>query len=220
MKKILSSVLAICLALALSVTAFAADGSVQLSPVVEANPSVSDNSGTLGKYVYTATDADGVPVEARFDTTTSFDSELADQGASGVAGVYAISVSKTSGPITIDVYVADPGKAKMVLVRDDWEVLDGASLKVNGHRATFTADAAIINQYTYFALVESFDTVTVDQATEGGEGQGDDVNVGDTETTDTTPETTEPESNPTTGVALAVVPMMVAAAAVVVSKKR
>ena len=218
MKKILSSVLAICLALALSVTAFAAEGSVQLSPVVEANPSVSDNSGTLGKYVYTATDADGVPVEARIDTTTSFDSELADQGASGVAGVYAISVSKTSGPITIDVYVADPGKAKMVLVRDDWEVLDGASLKVNGHRATFTADAAIINQYTYFALVESFDTVTVDQATEGGEGQGDDVNVGDTETTEPAPETTE--KNPTTGVALAVVPMMVAAAAVVVSKKR
>ena len=220
MKKILSSALAICLALVLSVTAFAAEGSVQLSPTVPTDPSVNENSASLGKYVYSAVDADGVPVEARIDTTTSFDSELADQGASGVAGVYSITVSKTSGPVTIDVYVANPEKAKVVLVRDDWEVLEGAELKVSGNRATFTADAAVINQYHYFALVESFDTVTVDEATEGSEGDGDDVNVGDTETTDTTPETTETEKNPTTGVALAVVPMMVAAAAVVVSKKR
>ena len=222
MKKILSSVLAICLALALSVTAFAVEGSPELSPTLPtpSTPAPSAPGASIGKYVATATDANGAPIEAHIDTTTAYDSELAEQGASGIAGVYAITVSATSGPVTIDVYVADPGKAKIVLVRDEWEVLEGAELKVSGNRATFTADASVINQYHYFALVESYDTVTVDQATEGGEGEGDDVNVGDTETTDTTPETTEPESNPTTGVALAVVPMMVAAAAVVVSKKR
>lgn len=45
------------------------------------------------------------------------------------------------------------------------------------------------------------------------EVEGDNVNVSDNEPA------TQPEKNPTTGVALAVVPMMVAAAAAVVAKK-
>ncbi len=69
------------------------------------------------------------------------------------------------------------------------------------------------------ALMMVVSMFTVAVFAEGGEGQGDDVNVGDTEGEDVNVGDTEPEKNPTTGVALAVVPMMVAAAAAVVSKK-
>lgn len=102
----------------------------------------------------------------------------------------------------------------------------------NGNKIIYAADGAAFTGISkdfgakatnvYLNIVETAEpkeTETVDQATEGGEGEGDNVDVGDTEGKDVNVGDTEPEQNPTTGVALAVVPMLVAAAAAVVCKK-
>ena len=100
----------------------------------------------------------------------------------------------------------------------------------------FTVPAETVRQWKYFAIVKSFNTVDVEVPGQGtdqdgeNEGEGDEMSAGDTDTDTpeegdtTTPEPEEttpaPEQNPPTGVVLAVVPMVVAAAAIVISKKR
>lgn len=221
MKKILAIVLAVCLTLALTCTAFA-DKSPTLndySPVLDPWGGVSSGNEAISKLTYSATDANGSPVMVAIAFVTA-GAEYDEIAAYGVKGMYCINVlSAVSGPITIDVYCKGASSSSKVIVRDAWELLEGANLKVSGDRVTFTADAEMINKYNYFAVVDNFEAVDVDTPTEPGDNGedvegGDDVNVNDT---DNTP---APEKNPGTGVALAVVPMMVAAAAIVASKKR
>lgn len=218
MKKILAFVLALCLTLALTCTAFA-KGSPTVKPF---NPSPSLNAGggassnSTSKFTYSATDASGAPVMITSVAIT--EGAIYDEvSAFGAKGVFNISVlSATTGPITINVYCKGASNNSKVIVRDAWELLEGANLKVSGDRVTFTADAETINKWHYFAVVDNFEAVPVDTPTEAGDNtedvEGDSVNVGDN--------TPAPEKNPTTGVALAVVPMIVAAAAIVASKKR
>lgn len=231
MKKILALVLALCLTLALTCTAFA-DKSPTLdpspsipgdkSPTINNNPTVEPwggvSSGVVDKFTYSATDANGAPVMISVVAATAGD--IYDEvSAFGAKGVFNISVlSASTGPITINVYCKGASNNSKVIVRDAWELLEGANLKVSGDRVTFTADAETINKWHYFAVVDNFEAVPVDTPTEAGDNtedvEGDSVNVGDN-----TP-APAPEKNPTTGVALAVVPMIVAAAAIVASKKR
>lgn len=218
MKKILALVLALCLTLALTCTAFA-DKSPTVDPspfVPNVNPNAGVSSGTTSKLTYSATDANGAPVMITSVAIT--EGEVYDEvKAFGVKGVFNLSVlSAVTGPITINVYCKGASNNSKVIVRDAWELLEGANLKVSGDRVTFTADAETINKWHYFAVVDNFEAVPVDTPTEAGDNtedvEGDSVNVGDN--------TPAPEKNPTTGVALAVVPMIVAAAAIVASKKR
>lgn len=227
MKKILALVLALCLTMALTCTAFA-DKSPTLdpSPVVDPSPDLHPNASANGsapasvaKFTYSATDANGVRVAMVLNRVES-GAEYDEVKAYGVKGVFNINIlSNTTGPVTIDVYCPGASNSSKVIVRDDWELLEGASLKVNGDRISFTADAEVINKWHYFAVVDNFDAVKVDTPMEGGDNgedvEGDTTNVNDNENNET-----KPEKNPTTGVVLAVVPMMVAAAAIIASKKR
>lgn len=226
MKKILALVLALCLTLALTCTAFA-DKSPTLDPspsidpspfVPNVNPNGGVSSGATSKFTYSATDANGAPVMITMVAVT--EGAIYDEVAAfGVKGVFNLSVlSAVTGPITINVYCPGASSNSKVIVRDAWELLEGANLKASGDRVTFTADAETINEWHYFAIVDNFEAVAVDTPTEAGDNtedvEGDNVNVDDN-----TP-APAPEKNPTTGVALAVVPMIVAAAAIVASKKR
>lgn len=108
----------------------------------------------------------------------------------------------------------------------NWTDTDGDGIADEDEITTIKNNAYSLGAFAtnvYLNVIETPDepkeTETVDQATEGGEGQGDDVNVGDVDGGDINVGDTEPEKNPTTGVALAVVPMLVAAAAAVVCKK-
>ena len=217
MKKILAFVLALCLVLSLSVVAFA-DGSVSISPAVDPNGGVNAGAGVLSKTSYSAVDATGAPVkvDVAYVDAAVFADEL---DASTVVQIYSLSVLAGSGPITFNVYAPGAKASDTVIVRDAWEVVNGANLKVNGDRATFTIDADVVNTYHYVAIVTDFDDVEVVNPQEPGDTDEDntDLNVGDDE-----PATQAPavDNNPKTGIALAVVPMVVAAAAVVVSKRR
>lgn len=244
MKKILALVLALCLTLSLSVAAFAADGSGSVDPSGTVDPSGEVTPGSTipsdpgaSKTTYSATDSQGRPVNSNIEVQTSgpLFEELKDNAP---VAVYAITLtSSVDGNVTFDVYAPGASNGDTVLVRDEWEVLEGANLKVNGARATFTVPAETVRQWKYFAIVKSFNTVEVEDPKEGteqdgeSEGEGDEMSAGDTDTD--TPEegdattTPEPEQsapteseNPPTGVVLAVVPMVVAAAAIVISKKR
>ena len=116
--------------------------------------------------------------------------------------------------------------------------LNGEALNYarTGEAGTVGADVTATEIYLLLpeATVEEEGT-GVDQPTQGtdqdgeNEGEGDEMNVGDTDDTPTEgegeatttpePEQTAPEQNPPTGIALAVIPMILAAAAAVVAKK-
>ena len=231
MKKILALVLALCLTLSLSVAAFASSPSVSPEPSPEI-PGPSTPSGGTSKFDYGATGPNGEPLQVTVEYMDS-GSLFEEVKEYNPVAVYALSIrSDVDGNVTFDVSNGDT-----VLVRDEWEVLEGANLKVNGARATFTVPAETVRQWKYFAIVKSFNTVDVEVPGQGtdqdgeSEGEGDEMSAGDTDTdtpeegdTTTTPEPEEttpaPEQNPPTGVVLAVVPMVVAAAAIVISKKR
>ncbi len=224
MKKILAIALALCLSLSLAVAAFAADGSVTLPKIPHGSPAGASSGSTASgsKYTYSATAANGAPVNATVSVATS--GAMYDEATAygTVVAVYAISVpTNVTGPVTLNVYAPGAEAGDTVLVRDDWEVLEGADLKVSGDRALFTADAAAINQWHYFAIVKNYTEVNVNVPTEAPETEedepegGDDMNVADEPA-----EEPKADENPKTGIVLAVVPMMAAAAAIVVSKKR
>lgn len=238
MKKILALVLALCLTLSLSVAAFAADGSGSVDPSGEVTPgSTIPSDPGASKTTYSATDSQGRPVNSNIEVQTSgpLFEELKDNAP---VAVYAITLtSSVDGNVTFDVYAPGASSGDTVLVRDEWEVLEGANLTVSGARASFTVPAETVRQWKYFAIVKSFNTVEVEDPKQGtdqdgeSEGEGDTMVAGDDETpaegegdTTTTPEPEQSaptqSDNPPTGVVLAVVPMIVAAAAIVVSKKR
>ena len=236
MKKFLAIVLALCLTLSLSVVAFATSG----SPSPEPSPEIPGPSNPVGgdsKYDYDAKGPNGAPasVNVEYIDSGSLFEEVKDYNP---IAVYALEIrDTTSGNVTFTVYAPGASNGDTVLVRDEWEVLEGANLTVNGVKASFTVPADTVRQWKYFAIVKDFNTVEVEDPKEGtdqdGESEGDDtMNAGDTDT-ETPAEgegTTEPEQtttpapseseNPPTGVVLAVVPMIVAAAAIVISKKR
>ena len=236
MKKILALVLALCLTLSLSVVAFASSPSVSPEPSPEI-PGPSTPSGGTSKFDYGATGPNGEPLQVTVEYMDS-GSLFEEVKEYNPVAVYALSIrSDVDGNVTFDVYAPGASNGDTVLVRDEWEVLEGANLKVNGARATFTVPAETVRQWKYFAIVKSFNTVDVEVPGQGtdqdgeSEGEGDTMVAGDDETPaegegDTT--TPEPEQtpapseseNPPTGVVLAVVPMIVAAAAIVISKKR
>ena len=237
MKKILALVLALCLTLSLSVVAFASSPSVSPEPSPEI-PGPSTPSGGTSKFDYGATGPNGEPLQVTVEYMDS-GSLFEEVKEYNPVAVYALSIrSDVDGNVTFDVYAPGASNGDTVLVRDEWEVLEGANLKVNGARATFTVPAETVRQWKYFAIVKSFNTVDVEVPGQGtdqdgeNEGEGDTMVAGDDETpaegegdTTTTPEpeqTPAPSEseNPPTGVVLAVVPMIVAAAAIVISKKR
>ena len=220
MKKILAIVLALSLALSLSVVAFA-NGSPSVSPELpppSINPGggVNTGSSTVSKYSWSATDSNGAPVlvDVAYVDASAFADEL---DPSTVVQIYSLKVVTGNGPITFNVYAPGASNSDTVIVRDAWEVVPGANLKVSGDRATFTVDADVVNTYSYVAIVTSFDDVEIVNPSEPGDTDTDDtdIDVGDTDT-----QAPAKDNNPKTGVALAVVPMIVAAAAVVVSKRR
>ena len=227
MKKILATLLALCLALTLTVSVFADGSRTDPSRVEPARPGTSSGNGasgtTVSKDTYSAVDANGAPVVATvgLETAGPVYEEVAGYG---VIGLYNISIlSATNGIVTVDVYAPGVTSDCVVIVRDEWELLEGANLKVNGDRASFSFPADLANTYHYFAIVKGFESVSVDTAKEDTDQAPDEeqVDVGDTDTEEPAETTPAPaEQNPPTGLALAVVPMIVAAAAVVVSKRR
>lgn len=218
MKKILSIALAVCLALSLSISVFAS--SVTLPP-----PSNNDYSDSplVSKYTYGATDATGKRVQVTVDVlnnNSDIGKEISDCDP---VGVYALSVGagvSDDTVVTFDVYAPGASNGDTVLVRDAWDILEGANLVVNGDRARFSATAGTVRKWTYFAIVKNTDSVNVNVpqeapgTTDDPEQNPGDINVGDGD------EEEKKDENPKTGVVLALVPMMVAAAAIVVSKKR
>ena len=226
MKKILSIALALCLALSLSVSVFAAakDQSPNLgdnySPSVALKPG-SAATGSLSKLTYTVKDASGKPVTAQVNTVKG-GAEYKEIESYGVLGMWDISVISTnSGVVTFDLYCEGVTKDSVAIVRDAWEAGLATIDKIDGNRVSISVDAALINQYHYVAVVKSFDAVTVAPPTQGTQNDEDNADD-DADNFDAAdePATTPADTNPTTGVALAVVPMMVAAAAVVASKRR
>ncbi len=229
MKKILSIALALCLALSLSVSVFASamhnqspEVGPSYSPSITVTPGTTAGSAAASKLTFSAKDASGKPVTAQVSVVTG-GSEYKEIEAYEVVGMWDISVlSANSGLVTFDLYCTSaPSKDDIVIVRDAWEAGLATLDSVSGNRATITVDAALINQYHYIALVKSFDAVTVAPPTQGTENDEDNADD-DADNFDAAdePATTPADTNPTTGVALAVVPMMVAAAAVVASKRR
>ena len=218
MKKILAIALALCLALSLGIEIFA-DNSVVIPPV----PSTVAPNSSANKYVWSATDSKGNPVNtdiAILETGAIYEETKEYQPI----GVYEIKLPSTNvtGPITVDVYAPGVTADCKVLVRDEWEILEGATLQVNGSRATFTADADVIRQWKYFAIVKDYkeDTVDVQTPQEAADGANDPDAAGDDMSAGETPDETPAEKNPETGIVLAVLPMVAAAAAIVISKKR
>ena len=227
MKKILAILLAVCLTLSLSVVAFAADKSPDTSVGSVVDPSDMEAQ----KTTYFATDAEGRPINSHIDFITA-GPEYNEVVGYQVVGVYAITLYSSRDDdtlITFDVFAPDASENDIVLVRDEWDVLEGANLKVNGNRATFTVPAGTVKQWKYFAIVKDFNTVEVEDPKQDtgnvtdDPADGDEMNAGDQtedpKEEDNTPAPSESD-NPPTGVVLAVVPMIVAAAAIVISKKR
>lgn len=223
MKKLLAILLALCLTLTLSVSVFA-DASVQIAPGAEKQ--------SLNKYTFSATNAAGHPVEIVVRTieendkrhTPEEDEILEEIEDYGPVELYRVDIltSNVTGPVTLNVYAPGASDDDTVIIRDEWEVLEGANLKVDGDRAFFTADADDIKTWHYFAIVKNFDEVNVNAPQEdtgnNAEEEGDDtLNVDDN---DDNTAAAPAEKNPETGIVLAVLPMVVAAAAIVISKKR
>ena len=209
MKKILAIVLAVCLTLSLSVAVFA-NGSIVLPP----SSGVGSSDPTISANTYSAVDASGalLSVKAVKETAGAVYDEIA---AYGVVALFNLDIySNVTGSVTFDLYAPGATKDSVVIVRDAWEA-GLATFTVNGDRVKITIDADLVKTYHYVAIVNNFDGIDVNvpqQSTDNVDDEpGDDITV-----TDTTPK----DENPKTGVALAVVPMMVAAAAVVASKRR
>lgn len=225
MKKLLAFLLALCLTLTLSVSVFA-DASVQIAPGAGAGA-----PNLVSKYNYSAVDSTGRPVNIyvriveEHGVFADIEDPIYDEIKSdAIDNLYYISVLSNDviGPITLNVYAPGASEDDIVIVRDEWEVLEGANLRVDGDRAFFTVDAQVINQWHYFAIVKTFDEVNVNAPQEdtdnNAEEEGDDtLNVDDN---DDNTAAAPAEKNPETGIVLAVLPMVVAAAAIVISKKR
>lgn len=230
MKKILAFVLALCLTLSLTVVAFAAPNSPS------GGAGFASSTAGANKYSYSASTASGLPLSASVDTVTS--GEIVDDlKSAGVVGAYYLSVNSAVADtemVNVDVYAPGASADGVVVARDgsSWKVLPNVTFTVNGDRVTITAPAGVINDLHYFAIVSKWDVTDVDNPQQGTENNEENEDVDDTKapevdaTEDTEPEDTTPapapaeDKNPTTGVALAVIPMIVSAAAAVISKRR
>lgn len=177
-----------------------------------------------------------VDVADTYNNSTSYDIAVVDMpNALGADGESVTVRIKGTSDANFRVYLGNgtgyPGRAsdiQMVEVTDgafDCEFTLTVDSSFEGHSA---ADCFVIKGASYGLDVpsitwESFVVVGVDAAVEtpAEEVENTDTPADTTENTDTAEETTPVENEPAnTGIALAVVPMMIAAAAIVVSKRR
>ena len=237
MKKIFAIALALCLALSLSMTAFAANSPTPDRPSVPA-PNTSAGTSAGDKFSYSATDSQGRNIRVTVDILDSRDKDYNDLvaeltssfGNAKIVNLYRVTINTAiddNETVTLNVYAPGVTNDSVVLVYDEWEVFDNVTIGANGNRAIITAPASVYKTWKYYAVVNGVDVVVVDTPQEDiqQDEEEEDVNeTPDVDAEDDEPETVEPEvpadNNPGTGIALAVVPMIVAVAAIVVSKKR
>ena len=218
------------------------------TPGNPSNPgsNVGITGGSSDKNTYSATTADGRKVTFVPNIASSTEEPVQALAELGVNTSNAVvmrlelpdGVTDPLAYISCEFYVGDIPDDAIIIIYDAWEVRPDVTFKRNGARVTVTAPAGVLQQYPYVAFVSaaewnvvdvenpSQDTVTDDEP----EKVGDDVPNVDVEPEDTTPapapDTTTPapapaeDNNPKTGVALAVIPMIVSAAAAVISKRR
>lgn len=128
-------------------------------PDPEPTPTPSPSGGTgrpSNKYVPKQ------PASITVDDVSASDSiygEVSDV-ASDILGVYYVSIDGTgfkAGDL-VRVRVHAPGATinSKVLIRDGWEELKNCSMTVDGEYVEFTVDAALIDGYHYFAVVNDF----------------------------------------------------------------
>ena len=213
MKKILSIALALCLALALTVSVFA-DGSVTLdrSPVVSGG-GVNTSGNTAASKGTVNASINGVPAQVVFG----------DAVASGITAKKAFTlnlISAVDGALTVDFYCegVENGDVLVQYVNGAWVPVEGATVKADGNRAIITLNSSVLKDGNIFAIVKA-DTIDVEVPSDTTTQNTDTDDEGDTTTVDDTEEPAK-EENPKTGLALAVVPMVVAAAAIAISKRR
>ena len=213
MKKILSIALALCLALALTVSVFA-DGSVTLdrSPVVSGG-GVNTSGNTAASKGTVNASINGVPAQVVFG----------DAVASGITAKKAFTlnlISAVAGALTVDFYCegVENGDVLVQYVNGAWVPVEGATVKADGNRAIITLNSSVLKDGNIFAIVKA-DVVEVPVPSDTTTQNTDTDDEGDTTTVDDTEEPAK-EENPKTGLALAVVPMVVAAAAIAISKRR
>ena len=222
MKKVISILLAVCLLAAMTCTAFAADDHSGAMP----KPSID----VQNKYDTNASAAGSANLKFTLERLPNDDAHVLSGSGYGVVGGFSASVfSPVPGGtlVTFDTYLpeASDGDQLVAFVDGEWVLVDGANVTKNGDRVSFTVSVDLINKAHFFLIVNSFETVNVTVPQEGTEDLPDDddanVDVNDGENvTEADTETDAPEQNPITGIAFAVVPMIFAAAAVIISKKR
>lgn len=244
MKKILSIVLALCLALSLSVAVFA-NGSP--SPGVNGEgfvPGGSTGFGSAGAgfgFNLFSASSNGLPLLARstreVPTNDPSFTVGVPEGATAVGGVeITFDPSTLAGlsdgaTVTVDVGLPSGVTEGLTMCGDDaWEVIPGSSYTIDNGRLTIQMPAWFFKKgYTRIGFFDNWPTETVDIPAEPTDNDSDNEQVSEpapevdapVDTEQTTPADTAPvEQNPGTGIALAVVPMLVAAVAAVVSKRR
>lgn len=86
-------------------------------------------------------------------------SEVADV-CGKILGVYYIGLGNTDykpgDRVTVRVYAPGAKKDSMVLIRDEWEILKDAAMRIDGDYVEFTVDAGLIDKWHYFAIVDGF----------------------------------------------------------------
>ena len=219
MKKILAIVMAVAMVMALSVTAFAAETEIALT---------TDNLG----YYNDATEVDG---------------GLNSSGEQFVVNLP--EVVEKGETITIHIKGTSDGDFRVWLVNgantdsDLWLSTDNGfaggefdytiELTMNDHDGNGDTSSDGINfkgiaygtnldnfTLTYLAIVTDGEEVVADTDDAADEAEASDESADTTDSTDTASTETATTTNADTGVVLAVLPMAVAAAAVVASKRR
>lgn len=215
MKKIIASLAAIATVLSLSVASFAVDpgntnGEVGGTETIKADAAtdfVFDNGNTVeaaagafeaGKEVEIKLEATPVDNAAASDVAEAV---AAAEGGKDVVLNTKVSITATSDGVAVQpngditITVAYDGKSNAVAYVGEDKKVEAIELKVDGDKACFT-----VKHFSDFYMVKVANV---------------DAFLGKT-----TPPATSGDENKPTGVAIAIVPAAIAAAAVVVSKKR
>ncbi|MCC8196026.1 MAG: hypothetical protein LIO49_04335 [Ruminococcus sp.] len=221
MKKILAIVMAVAMVMALSVTCFAATYDVELS---------LDNLGYYGATESTnVTAVDGglnsseealsvlLPVEVAYGETVTVTIKGSSDGA---FRVWLLNGANTDSAIwnSVDAEGFSGG---------DFEFTISLEMNDNDGHGDTVANALMFKGIAYGTNLDNFTITSVTLVTDGEEvvAESSDDATEETaeaseETAEATEETTATTTNADTGVVLAVLPMAVAAAAVVASKRR
>lgn len=203
MKKLLALVIALMMVMALSVTVFA-DTTVYVHEFVDP---VDTDGGWWSNPADFSNDADFVAalqtegavlvIVADADAANGFQFGFQAQGGSWSSGLIHSNFANGEGVI-------------------------GADVAVEGDRATITVDAPAFYAASVAAITAAGDSLDTWQWVNGqntGKAYSVSVVVPDAPATNEAPATTDTPAAPSTGLALAVVPAVMALAAVAVSKK-